>query len=911
MTSSCVRQVLSFIDVQEDGIMSRICDHTHRSDEMHPEKRHGKRILLTKEHGSMLFSIPIRTPTRCLVISILLMLWSVTYATNHAYTNPNASVEQRVQDLLGRLTLEEKAGFMSGKNMWFMKNIERLGIPSLQVTDCGHGVTVILDKAGRYSGCATCFPTAVAQAASWDRKLVYEIGSAIAREARDLGSAILLAPMVNIHRTPLNGRNYETYSEDPFLAGTLASSFIKGVQSEHIGAVIKAMTANNQQTNQQHLNVEVSERALREIYLPAFKIPVLDANPWGVMTAYNGLNGHPTSASKHLISKILKKEWRYDGFVISDWRSVQGNDSITAGLDIEMPGPGRFIATKDILNAVAQGILTEDELNDRVSRYLRALVKSRLLDCDHPKFAAESNTAKHRELARKAAEASIVLLKNSPGVLPLNRSKLSKLAVIGPNAEEARLGGGGSASVTACSSVSLLKGLKNYCGKDVLIEFFEGATMKGDLPVVGNQYLITTDQGKTLSGLKGEYFDNTGLVGKPSCVRIDEKVDFSWGWAAPCKQIGKNRYSVRWTGSIRAPNTGTYRIGVTCHEGGFRLYVNGKTAINQWENPPDETFEAVFSRKSENVKVKMEEGTTCDICLEFRKWGNKNAIRLEWEMPGQHNPIEDAVRLAAESDAAIVFAGLSNLFEGGMNDREDLALPEGQDELIRAIARANANTIIVLINGTPVAMPWLDDVPAVVEAYYPGQEGGNAIAMVLFGDVNPSGKLPETFPKRLEDNPSHGFFPGEKRRVSYGEGIYVGYRHYDTRGIEPLFPFGHGLSYMEFEYSNLCIEQKRDGSIYVTLEVKNAGKFAGAETVQLYVRDLVASVDRPDKELKAFVKIELLPGQTRQADLFLNRDAFEYFSPMQKGWIVEPGEFELLIGSSSRDIRLTEKITVE
>ncbi|MFC1636054.1 glycoside hydrolase family 3 C-terminal domain-containing protein [Planctomycetota bacterium] len=859
----------------------------------------------------MLFSAPIRIPTKYLVILVLLMLWSVAYGTSHVYTDPNVSVEQRVQDLLGRLTLEEKAGFMSGKNMWFMKGIERLGIPSVQVTDCGHGVTVILDEAGRYSGCATCFPTAVAQAASWDRKLVYEIGGAIARETRDLGSTILLAPMVNIHRTPLNGRNYETYSEDPFLAGTLASSFIKGVQSEHIGAVIKAMTANNQQTNQQHLNVELSERALREIYLPAFKIPVLDANPWGVMTAYNGLNGYPTCASKHLITTILKKEWCYNGFVVSDWRSVRGSESITAGLDIEMPGPGRSMATKDILNAVAKDILTEDELNDRVSRYLRALVKSKLLDHDQPKLAAESNSAKHRELARKAAEASIILLKNRSGFLPLNRSKLSKLAVIGPNAKEARLGGGGSASVTACYAVSPLKGLKEYCEEAVSIEFVEGATMKGNLPVVDSQYLVTTDHDKTISGLKGEYFDNGGLTGKPSCVRIDEKVDFSWGWAAPCKEVGKSRYSVRWTGGIRAPHTGTYRIGVTCHEGGFRLYLNAKKVIDQWENLTDETFEAVFSRKNENVNITMKEETTCAIRLDFRKWGNKNAIRLEWEVPGRQSPIEDAVRLAAESDAAIIFAGLSNLFEGGMNDREGLILPEDQDELIKAVARANVNTVVVLINGTPVAMPWLDEVSAVVEAYYPGQEGGNAIVRVLFGDVNPSGKLPETFPKRLEDNPSHDFFPGGKRTVSYEEGIYVGYRHYDTRNIEPLFPFGHGLSYTEFEYSNLRIEQKNNGNVLVALDVKNTGKTAGAEVVQLYVRDIVASIDRPVKELKAFAKVKLFPGQTKQAELFLNRNAFAFFCPMHKSWIVEPGQFELLIGSSSKDIRLTETIAVE
>ena len=691
--------------------------------------------MLTKQHCSILFSAPIRTPARCLVIFVLLMQFSIAYATNYLYTDPNASVQQRVGDLLGRLTLEEKAGFMAGKDMWFMRGVERLGIPSVQMTDCGHGVTVILDEAGRYTGCATCFPTAVAQAASWDRELVYEIGSAIARETRALGSGIILAPMINIHRTPLNGRNYETYSEDPFLVGTLASSFVKGVQSEHICAVIKVLTANNQQANQFNLNVEVSERALREIYLPTIKIPVFDANPWGVMTAYNGLNGYPTCASKYLISTVLKGQWHYDGFVVSDWRSVQSIDSITAGLDIEMPGPGKFMATKDILKALEQGILTEEELNDRVSRYLRTLVKSKLLDRDHPKLAAEANTQKHRDLARKAAEASIILLKNSSAVLPLNRSKLGKLAVIGPNANEARLGGGGSASVTACSAVSPLKALKDYCGKDVSVKFVEGASMKGGLPVVDKQYLITTDQGKTVSGLKGEYFNNKELEGKPAHVRIDEKVDFSWGWAAPCEQVGKNRYSVRWTGSIRAPATGTYRIGATCHEGGFRLYVNGKTAIDQWTEPP--MFEAALAGKSESVEVQMEQGTTCDIRLEFRKWANKNAIRLEWEMPGQHSLIEDAVRLAAASDAAIVFAGLSNLFEGGGNDRETLSLPQGQDELISAVASANANTIVVLINGAPVAMPWLDDVPAVLEAYYPGQEGGSAIVRVLFGETIP------------------------------------------------------------------------------------------------------------------------------------------------------------------------------
>lgn len=847
----------------------------------------------------------------CLVVLSLLPPCRTACARDPVYRDPSASVDERVQDLLGRLTLEEKAGFMAGKDMWFMKGVERLGLPSVQVTDCGHGITVILDKAGRYTGCATCFPTAVAQAASWDRRLVYEIGSAIAREARDLGSTFLLAPMVNIHRTPLNGRNYETYSEDPFLAGALASSFVMGVQSEHVGAVIKAMTANNQQTNQQHLSVEVSERALREIYLPAFKIPVLQAKPWGVMTAYNGLNGHPTCASRHLITEILKGQWRYDGFVVSDWRSVRGSDSIAAGLDIEMPGPGRFMATKDILRAVANGTLTEVEMDNRVGRYLRALVKSKLLDSKRRPLAAESSTRRHRDLARRAAEGSIVLLQNHRGVLPLDRSRLKRLAVFGPNAKEARLGGGGSASVTACHTVSPLKGLKDYCGSAVAIQFVEGAKMKGDLPVVGTQYLTTVNRGKTVGGLKGEYFANGDLQGQPSLVRVDEQVDFSWGWAAPCEQVGKGAYSVRWTGRIRAPATGTYRIGATCHEGGFRLRVNDETAVDRWGDLRGQTVEGDLSRASESIEVHMEEGATCDVRLEFRKRGNRNAIRLEWQVPGLDDPVEQAARLAAKSDAAIVFAGLSNLFEGGMNDRTTLALPEGQDDLIRSVARANANTIVVLVNGTPVAMPWLDDVAVVVEAYYPGQEGGSAIARVLFGQVNPSGKLPETFPKRLEDNPSHGFFPGDRQRVSYGEGIYVGYRHYDTRGIEPLFPFGHGLSYTQFAFDDLSITKEGDGDVRVALAVTNTGDTASAETVQLYIRDLEASVDRPEKELKAFTKIHLAPGQTKRAEMVLPRDAFAFFCPVRRDWVVEPGQFALLVGSSSRDIRLTDTMVLE
>ncbi|MCK4855662.1 MAG: glycoside hydrolase family 3 C-terminal domain-containing protein, partial [Bacteroidales bacterium] len=348
-----------------------------------------------------------------------------------------------------------------------------------------------------------------------------------------------------------------------------------------------------------------------------------------------------------------------------------------------------------------------------------------------------------------------------------------------------------------------------------------------------------------------------------------------------------------------------------CTEGGVRFYLDSVLLIDHWGDPYNENFEAGFKKISESVRIKMNAGDPREVRLEFHKKANRNSIRLEWEIPGKTDPIAEAVKIASESDVAIVFAGLSNLYEGGMQDRESLLLPEQQNKLISSVARANPNTIVVLINGTPVAMPWIEEVPAILEAYYPGQEGGNAIARILFGEVNPSGKLPETFPRKLEDNPSYGNFPGDPENVKYEEGIYVGYRHYDKNNIEPLFPFGYGLSYTEFVYNNLHVEQMEDGSVKVEAEVKNTGLVPGKEVVQLYVRDIESSIDKPDKELKDFTKVFLEPGQSKPVSMALTRDQFAHFDDRINQWVVEAGEFEVLIGSSSRDIRLRGKITIK
>lgn len=817
------------------------------------------------------------------------------------YQDPQKTLEERTDDLLKRLTLEEKATLFAGKDMWHFNGIERLGIPPIQMTDCGHGITVILDEKGDYIGCATCFPTAVAQAASWNRELIRKLGSALGREARATGSTLLLAPMVNIHRSPLGGRNYEAFSEDPYLSGKIAAAFINGVQSQNIAACIKAIAANNQQTNQSGLLAEISEKALREIYMRTFEIAIKDANPWAVMTAYNGVNGYPSAENKHLVTDILRNEWNYKGLVVSDWGSVKSIASLYAGVDMEMPGPGKFMRQEDILREVKTGKLSEADINSKLKGLLRLLIQTRQLDLPKPKLASELNSPAHQQLARRVSEESIVLLKNTNNLLPLNLAGIKKLAVIGPNANVARLGGGGSASVTACYSISPLQGIRDFCGNSVEVNFEEGCGLMGDIVTIPAQY-FRSENGEP--GLLVDYFNNKNLAGTPAQTGSDPLIDFSWGWAAPAEGINKGNYSVRWTGILRPPTSGTYKIGMAVFGAGARLFVNNELVIDTWGEGDKENFEQAFTQSKPQVELKLKANTDYNIRVEWFKKINRNMIRLEWEIPGASNSIDKAVELAASSDAVIVFAGLSNFFEGGNNDKTSLALPGEQDELIRRVSAVNPKTMVVLINGTPVGMPWLEKIPSVLEAYYPGQEGGHALANIIFGKVNPSGKLPETFPKRLEDNPSYNNFPGTGKQVKYEEGIYVGYRHYDHFNIEPLFPFGHGLSYTTFEYSNLKISRK-DKKINVRFILKNTGTKAGKEVVQLYVNRIGKQSENGYKELKAFDKIELKAGESKQVSLQLGQDDFSLFDEPGNKWVKGSGQFKLIIGRSSRDIRLT------
>lgn len=843
--------------------------------------------------------------SRKLALSIvgLLMIILGGYAESGKLTDTSEEIiEKKVKDLLELMTLEEKVGFFSGVDEWFLHDVKRVGIPSIKVTDGGHGVTV------KDNGCSVCYPTAVGQAATWDRELIYELGAALGRDARKNKSNILLGPMVSIHRVPVGGRNYETYSEDPVLTGEMAAALIKGIQSENIGSVIKQFTANNQQAGQKGLIAEVSERALHEIYFPAFRIALEKSDPVGVMTAYNGVNGHPTSESKYLLTEILRKSWQYPGFIVSDWNAVVSSNSISAGVDIEMPGPGKFMDSHHMTQAVKDGLISKEEIDNRVGRYLRAIVRLKLLDTNriHKQYSYEDNIL----IAQKVAEGSIVLLKNNQNLLPLDKRNIKKIAVLGPNALEARLGGGGSSSVTVCSSVSPMKGLEDYFKNDkVELAFLEGAGLKDNLPVIPKQYLLSEGyNGNVVNGLKGEYFTGLNMEGGVKNLRYDDKVDFSWGWAAPCDLVERKSYSVRWTGKLVIPATGNYKIGLSFSDSGVRLYIDGKLVVDEWGDPDNEIMEAKFLNKKKHAELFFEANREHDICLEFHRKERMNSIRLEWEIPNSIDPIEDAVSLAKKSDVAIIFAGLSNIFEGGMNDRKNLKLPGEQNRLISAVANANPNTIVVLINGTPLEMPWIQDVKSVIETFYPGQEGGHAIARILFGEVNPSGKLPDTFPEKMEDNRAMKNYPGKNNIVNYEEGIYIGYRQFEKDGVKPLFPFGHGLSYTSFKYKDIKVNATDHNAVIITFDITNSGKRKGSEVSQIYVRDMYSSEDRPVKELKGFEKTTLEPGETKTVKIVLDRYAFSFFSEKSKGWVLEPGEFEILVGSSSADIRLKKKI---
>jgi len=702
------------------------------------------------------------------------------------YKDAKLPVEQRVKDLLGRMTIEEKASMLSGAGWMESVAVPRLGIPSIKMADGPMGVRSWLGSSAITSAPAaqktfssTALPAGVAIASTWDVSLAQRVGQAIAQEVKAAGRDMILAPTVNIQRVPLWGRNFEGYGEDPYLASMLGVAYIKGVQGEGVIPSVKHFAANNEEFERHRIDERIDERTLNEIYFPAFKAAVQQADVWVVMSAYNKVNGTYCAENPYLLNDVLKKKWGFKGFVISDWGSTYSTAAtVNAGMDLEMPGGeraktwlklpgtiaagngGDFLSPDKVLAEVRDGHISVANIDDNVGRILRVIFISGLFDQQHNALPS-IDTPEHRKLARIAAAESIVLLKNAGGLLPIDSAKIKSIAVIGPNAAIARAGGGGSSKVNPTYVVTPLEGIRERAGSAIQVTYALGASIPGEVPA-------------------------------------------------------------------------------------------------------NDTPEA------------------------------REKLRAE------------AVSIATKADAAIVVVGDSPAVESEGFDRKTLDLPEGQDELIQAVANANHNTIVVFNSGSSVNVSrWINEVPSLLSAWFGGQEIGHGVADVLFGDENPSGKLPFSFVNEFKQSPASGNYPGENLHVTYAEGIYVGYRYFDKKEIAPQFPFGYGLSYTTFAYSDLKISPANaEGTVQVSLKVRNSGKLDGVEIVQLYVHDGRAIVDRPVKELKAFGRVTLKAGESTAVSFTLDRSSFSFYSTAKHDWVAEPGTFDILVGASSRDIRL-------
>ena len=852
-------------------------------------------------------------------------------------------MKKRIEELLGQMTIEEKVSMLAGSAMWYTTPIERLGIPAIKVTDGPNGAR----GGGSFAGGLTsaCFPVGIALASTWNTELVERVGQALGEEAKTKGAHILLAPTVNIHRSPLNGRNFECYSEDPYLSARMAVAFVRGVQSQNVGTAIKHYVCNDSEFERNTISSEVDERALREIYLPPFKAAVQEAHPWSVMASYNQVNGTFASENPYTLTDILREEWGFEGLVMSDWFGTKSTAaSVNAGLDLEMPGPPVWRGEK-LLRAFQAGEVDEATIDESVRRLLGVIVKAGAFEdpADRPERAVDK--AEHRALARQAAAEGMVLLKNEGNVLPLSTDKIKSLAIIGPNARAARIMGGGSSHVNPHYAVTPFDGIANRVGDAVKVGFEVGCTNTSTglsashklLPLIQPAWL-TPAGGQAGNGLTVEFFNSLDLSGAPVKTMLAETTELAWlGEFEP--EVNATEFSLRLTGQLTAPEAGRYTFGLSS-AGLSRLYVNGQEVIDHWtEQRPGESsvtstgLSASGSGSAGPIfEMNMAAGQTCDLKVEYSKQSAVPlaSLRLSCLPPMAEDAIARAAALAAASDVALVFVGLSDEWESEGFDRPDMELVGDQAALIEKVAAANANTVVVLNTGSPITMNWLDKVAAVVQAWYPGQECGHAIADVLFGDVNPSGRLSQTFPRRLEDNPAYINYPGENGRVHYGEGIFVGYRYYDKKKIEPLFPFGYGLSYTTFAYRNLRLSASdtstlrlgsgqaglsarvdADEGLRVSVDVQNTGGHAGQEVVQLYVRDLESSLMRPEKELRAFAKVSLEPGQTRTVTLTLNRESLACYDDGEQQWVAEAGEFEVLVGRSSRDIRASASFTLQ
>jgi beta-glucosidase len=810
----------------------------------------------------------------------------------------NPAQEHRIDEMMSKLTLEQKIDLLGGVSTWYTHPEPSIGLTSMRMSD---------GPAGLRSGIpAIAYAAPIALAASWDPELAQEMGASLGRDARARGVDTLLGPAVNIYRAPMGGRNFEYMGEDPWLASRIAVAYIKGVQSQGVSATIKHFALNNQEFNRHNASSDADERTMREIYLPTFEYAVTEAHVGAIMDSYNLVNGTHSTQNGWLNNTVAKHDWGFDGIIMSDWDSVyDGIAATNNGLDLEMPF-GRYVSRDTILPAVKDGRVTTATIDDHVRRILRLMLRFNMIGRapdDNVSLFSESSD----QIALKVALEGAVLLKNDEAVLPLDPQRMCTLAVVGPNASPAVMGGGGSAIVDTYKSVSILEGIADFLHR---------------IPATANcTHTVLYDSGWPA---RYDVFQATHFV-----HGLMQQVFSRRDWTGPAQETTRDNLnedrivsprggSIRWTGKFTAPTDGSYFVIV--HDGRtadrHAVYVDGQK-LAAVPISPNELYYLPLPHP-------MKKGESVQIRLDYLP--NDTQVYPGLGVLNEDDILSNrARRIAAKANAVIIAAGFdkSNEHEGA--DRT-FALPPLQDAMIRNLAALNRRTVLAITAGGNVDMnPWIDRIPTLLYLWYPGEEGGTALADILFGVHNPEGKLPDTFEKRWEDNPTfHSYYPQDNSNpaephIRYTEGVFLGYRYFDTpsadtTGVQPRFPFGFGLSYTTFAFSDLHLSKSsiRPGDpLTVTVTIRNTGKVVGADVAQIYVGEQHPAVARPRYELKAFQKVGLAPGESRTISLSLNRRSFAYWSDKDHTWNVDPGAFTIYVGDSSANLPLHADLTMK
>ena len=816
---------------------------------------------------------------RCFIIGILLCGIGIL----NAQVVITSEAEQRAKEIVAKMTLKEKLRYISGYTGGFsICPVPRLGLPEVFMADGPQGI--------RNNTKSTMYPSGILSAATWNRDLNYRLGRGLGQDAKARGVGILLGPGVNIYRSPLCGRNFEYFGEDPYLSGEVAKQYILGVQSEGVIATIKHFAANNQEWDRHHVSSEVDERTLQEVYFAPFRKAVKEAHVGAVMNSYNLLNGVHASENRWLNIDILRDTWGFKGILMSDWVSVYSTvGAANHGLDLEMP-TGEYLNEELLMPAIEQGLITEATIDLKVQHILQTLIAFGFLDKEPKDTSIALDNPHSRQTALDIAREGIVLLKNEGNMLPLK----GRTVVMGSNAE-VLVTGGGSGFVSPFSTVSIAEGLEQLQKRNTI-------RLKDDLLFDDLKDAIYADEGKRQKGFKAEYFKNVELKGTPDATCMENQIAHDWGTGVPLEGFPADGFSVRWTATYVPVTNGLVRMTM-CGRGGYRAYINDQLICT--DHLPER----------EQV-IEVEAGKKYRLRVEYHNYGGDARIGLKAGILNESL----LKQTLAKAKNVVLCVGFNNGDDDGGIEGEgadrSFALPKPRLELIRKVTSLHDNVVVVVNAGGGIDFSdWGDKVKAIVMAWYSGQEGGRAVAEILTGVISPSGKLPISIEHRWEDNPvSKSYYENMKfaeyKRTQYSEGIFMGYRGYDKSGIKPLYPFGYGLSYTTFAYGNLMVEKNGVNRVKVTFDISNTGKMDAAEVAQVYVHDVKSSVPRPYKELKGYEKVFLKKGETKRVTIELEDDAFSYYDMDKQRFVVEKGDFEILVGTSSECLPLKGSITL-